>query len=91
MSRFHEWTSAENGLKYWIQKQALKMDLTLDIRGVKGKTDLYFGVETKKMIKSYFKFKKLKGSYTDKILETDFHDFARWWKQQDWSKFKDSE
>jgi hypothetical protein len=85
MSRFHEWTSKEVGLKHWIAKEAEKLGLTLDIRGVKGKTDRYFGVETKKMIFAYFKSKKFRKSYTTNILQTDFHDFVRWWKQQDWS------
>lgn len=89
MSRFHEWTSKEEGLKYWIAKEAKKLGLILDIRGVKGKTDRYFGVETKKMIVAYFRFKKFRKSYTTNILQTDFHDFTRWFKSQDWSHLKE--
>lgn len=73
MSRFSEWTSAERGLGNFAKKH-----IEIDVRGQKGKADKYYGVEMKKLIFKFAKVNKIKGSYTDCILEISDNHYKQW-------------
>lgn len=73
MSRFREWNSAQTGLGKFASKH-----IELDVRGQKGKTDKYYGVEIKKLINEFSKVNKLKGSYTDRVLIISDNHYQKW-------------
>jgi hypothetical protein len=73
MSRFKEWTSAENGLGDFARQH-----LILDVRNQKGERDKYYGVEIRHMINRFSKRKKLVGSYTERVLIISRKHYPAW-------------
>ena len=82
MGRYHEWTSSYSGVIKYLEKNSF----VIDVRGVKGKTDMYYGVEIKKIVFKYAKDNKLKGSFSDILIyiSNNFKSFAVWVKQTDY-------
>jgi len=76
MSRCNEWNSALQGFGWYLVKQGF----ILDIRGIKGKSDRYYGVELHKIINKYCRVKKIQGSFSTRILKMneDFKSFREW-------------
>jgi len=76
MSRCHEWNSALSGFTNYLLKQGFE----LDIRNTKGKADRYLWPEMRKIINHYCKIKKIKGSFSERILimNEDFKSFREW-------------
>lgn len=72
MSRFREWTSAEHGLGNFASKH-----IELDFRGA-GKPHKSYGVEIKKLINSFSKANKLRGSYTERVLKISHNLYKEW-------------
>lgn len=72
MSRFKEWTGAENGLGRFAEKH-----IELDFRGA-GRPNKYYGVELPKLINEFSKMMKLKGSYTNRVLLISKSNYAKW-------------
>jgi hypothetical protein len=72
MSRFNEWTSAELGLGNFASKH-----IELDFRGA-GRPNKYYGVEIKKLINSFSKAEKIRGSYTERVLKISDDFYKKW-------------
>ena len=86
MSRFNDWGRAQSGICQWLGKQGFE----LDIRNVKGKKDRYIGIEIRKIVRKYTRFKKLKCSHSSAVLYTsdNFQDFKEFINNGDYSYYK---
>lgn len=73
MSRFKEWTSAENGLGTFAEKH-----IELDVRNQKGKTNKFYRVEIRKLINRFSKRNKIVGSYSERVLIISRKHYQGW-------------